>query len=68
MQFHLLKVSQEYVQDEPFLMTYGDGVCDVDINKLIQFHKQQGKIATLTAVKQMQEKGVCSKTHVSSDR
>lgn len=39
-------------------MTYGDGVCDVDINKLIQFHKQQGKIATLTAVKQMQEKGV----------
>ena len=53
-----IKRIQEYVQDEPFLMTYCDGFCDVDINKLIQFHKQQGKIATLTAVKQMQEKGV----------
>ena len=39
-------------------MTYGDGVCDVNINKLLEFHKEHGKIATLTAVKQVQEKGV----------
>ena len=39
-------------------MTYGDGVCDVDINKLLQFHNSHGKIATLTAVKQAQDKGV----------
>ena len=40
------------------MMSYGDGVCDVDINKLVEFHKGHGKIATLTAVKQAQEKGV----------
>ena len=39
-------------------MTYGDGVCDVDINKLLEFHKSHGKQATLTAVKMAQEKGV----------
>ena len=49
---------QEYVGDESFFMTYGDGVCDVDINKLLEFHKFHGKIATLTAVKQTQEKGI----------
>lgn len=53
-----IKRIQKYVVDEPFLMTYGDGVCDVDINKLIEFHKQHGKIATLTAVLQDQSKGV----------
>lgn len=53
-----IKRIQEYVDNEPFLMTYGDGVCDVDINKLVEFHKSHGKIATLTAVKQAQEKGV----------
>ncbi len=41
-------------------MTYGDGVCDVDIEKLVEFHKEHGKIATLTAVTQDQEKGVLS--------
>ena len=49
---------QKYVKNETFLMTYGDGVCDVDINKLIEFHKKEGKIATLTAVLQDQSKGV----------
>ena len=53
-----IKRVQEYVGDEPFLMTYGDGVCDVDINKLIAFHRSHGKTATLTAVKMAQEKGV----------
>lgn len=53
-----IKRIQKYVGDEPFLMTYGDGVCDVDINKLIEFHKSHGKLATLTAVLQDQSKGV----------
>ena len=39
-------------------MTYGDGVCDVEIDKLLDFHKSHGKIATLTAVKMAQDKGV----------
>jgi len=53
-----IKRIQEYVGNEPFFMTYGDGVCDVDINKLLDFHMFHGKIATLTAVKMAQEKGV----------
>ncbi len=53
-----IKRIQEYVGDETFLMTYGDGVCDVDINKLIEFHKENNKIATLTAVLQDQTKGI----------
>lgn len=53
-----VKRIQEYIGNEPFMLTYGDGVCDVDINKLYEFHKSHGRIATLTAVKLDQEKGV----------
>lgn len=53
-----IKRIQKYVGDEPFLMTYGDAVCDVDIAKLVEYHKNNGKIATLTAVIQDQSKGV----------
>ena len=53
-----IKRVQEYVGNETFMMTYGDGVCDVDINKLLEFHRNHGKIATLTAVKMAQEKGI----------
>lgn len=53
-----IKRIRKYVGDEPFLMTYGDGVCDVDIRKLVEFHESHGKIATLTAVMQDQQKGV----------
>lgn len=53
-----IKRIQKYIGMEPFMLTYGDGVCDVDINKLVEFHKSHGKIATLTAVIQKQEKGV----------
>ena len=53
-----IKRIQPYVGNEPFLMTYGDGVCDVEIDKLIEFHKEHGKLATLTAVLQDQSKGV----------
>ena len=53
-----IKRIQKYIGDGPFFMTYGDGVCDVDINKLLEFHQTHGKIATLTAVLQDQSKGV----------
>ncbi len=48
----------EYVKDEPFMLTYGDAVCDVDISELVKFHRSHGKWATLTAVLQSQQKGV----------
>lgn len=53
-----IKRIQPYIGNEPFMMTYGDGVCDVDMKKLLKFHKSHGKIATLTAVMQDQSKGV----------
>ena len=53
-----IKRVQRYIGDEPFMMTYGDGVCDVDIKKLLEYHQQQGKLATLTAVQQDQQKGI----------
>ena len=53
-----IKRIQKYVGNEPFMMTYGDGVCDVNIRELEEFHKSHGKIATLTAVMLEQEKGV----------
>ncbi|MHA7646497.1 glucose-1-phosphate cytidylyltransferase [Nitrosopumilus sp. S4] len=46
-----LKRVQEYVEDETFCFTYGDGVVDVNIENLIQFHNNQKKIATVTAVR-----------------
>ena len=53
-----IKRIQKYVGDEPFMLTYGDGVCDVDINKLVEFHRFHGKLATLTAVMLEQQKGI----------
>ena len=45
-----LKRVKDFIEDEPFCMTYGDGVSNVDISKLIQHHQLSGKLATLTAV------------------
>ena len=53
-----IKRIKPYVGNETFMMTYGDGVCDVNIKELAEFHKSHGKIATLTAVSQKQQKGV----------
>lgn len=53
-----IKRIQKYVNGETFMMTYGDGVCDVNIKELVKFHNNHGKIATLTAVKQDQQKGI----------
>lgn len=53
-----VKRIQKYIGNEPFMLTYGDGVCDIDISKLVEFHRSHGKLATLTAVIQEQQKGV----------
>ena len=53
-----IKRVAKYLGEEPFLMTYGDGVCDVDIRKLLEFHQTHGKLATLTSVIMEQQKGV----------
>lgn len=45
-----LKQVQKYIGDEDFMLTYGDGVADVDIKKLLAFHEEHKKIATVTAV------------------
>lgn len=46
-----IKKIKQYIGSETFLMTYGDGVCDVNIKSLVEFHNQEGKLLTLTAVK-----------------
>lgn len=45
-----IKRVQKYIGNETFCLTYGDGVCDVNISDLISFHKQEGHIATLTGI------------------
>lgn len=44
-----VKRIRSYVGDEPFMLTYGDGVGDVDIKGLVEFHKAHGKLATVTS-------------------
>lgn len=41
---------RKYINNETFMLTYGDGVSDVDIRALVDYHRQSGKLATLTAV------------------
>lgn len=53
-----IKRIKNYIGNEDFLLTYGDGVADVDITKTVEFHKSHGKIATLTAVHVGQRFGV----------
>ena len=53
-----VKRIQKYIGNEPFMLTYGDAVCDVNIEELVKFHKGHGKMATITSVIQKQEKGV----------
>ena len=46
-----LKRLKDFVGDETFMLTYGDGLSDIDINSLVAFHKSHGKLATVTAVR-----------------
>lgn len=45
-----LKRIQKYIGNEQFMLTYGDGVSDVDISRLVEFHNKNKKVATLTAI------------------
>jgi glucose-1-phosphate cytidylyltransferase len=45
-----IKRVQKYVGAEPFMLTYGDGVADIDMNALLEYHRKNKKLATLTAV------------------
>ena len=45
-----VKRMQPYIGNEPFLLTYGDGVANIDIDALVAFHKQHGKMVTVSAV------------------
>lgn len=42
---------RDYIGDEPFMLTYGDGVSNVNIEELLQFHRQQGKIVTISTTR-----------------
>lgn len=53
-----VKRVKEYIGNEPFLLTYGDGVSDIDINQLVQFHKDHGKMVTISAYNAGQRFGV----------
>jgi glucose-1-phosphate cytidylyltransferase len=53
-----VKRIQPYIGDETFMLTYGDGVCDISIQELLDFHRKHGKIATMTAINVGQRFGV----------
>lgn len=53
-----IKRIEPYVKNEPFMLTYGDGVSNVDLYKLLKFHKSHGRIATITTVSIGQLKGI----------
>ena len=58
-----VKRIQKYIRNETFMLTYGDGVSDIDISDLLKFHMGHGKIATLTAANVGQRFGVLDITH-----
>jgi glucose-1-phosphate cytidylyltransferase len=55
-----IKKVQKYVQDEDFMVTYGDGLSDLNITEVVEFHRRHGKIATVTAVNPASTFGVMS--------
>jgi glucose-1-phosphate cytidylyltransferase len=58
----------EYVRDDTFMLTYGDGVADVDIAKLLEFHRAHGKLATITAVQPLGRFGALQIDEDPADR
>lgn len=57
-----VKRVRDYIGDETFLLTYGDGVCDVNIHQLLEFHRAHGKMATMTAIQPEGRFGVLDMT------
>lgn len=59
-----IKRAEKYLKDEPFMLTYGDGVSDINLNELLDFHKSHGKLLTMTAV---QPEGRFGAMHLEED-
>ena len=53
-----VKRIKEYIGDEPFMLTYGDGVSDLNITELLKFHKSHGKLVTISAYNAGQRFGI----------
>jgi len=53
-----VKRVEKYITDERFMVTYGDGVSDVDINKVLAFHLSHGKLATVTTFRPVSRFGI----------
>ena len=53
-----VKQAGKYIDEETFMMTYGDGVSDVNINKLLDFHNSHGRLATMTTVRPISRFGI----------
>ncbi len=53
-----IKRIQPFIEDDTFLLTYGDGLCDVNIGELLKYHQKMGVIATLTGIQKKSQYGV----------
>lgn len=53
-----VKRIQPFIEEDTFLMTYGDGLCDVNIQELLKYHREKGKIATLTGIQNKSQYGI----------
>lgn len=53
-----LRRAAKYIDDDTFMMSYGDGVADVDVRSLVKFHHQHGKLATITAMRPVSRFGM----------
>lgn len=57
--------AKDYINNEPFMLTYGDGVADIELNNLLEFHNAHGKKITMTAV---QPEGRFGSLDIKSDK
>ena len=53
-----IKKAEKYIGNETFMLTYGDGLADINISELLEFHKKQGKIATVTGIYKKSQYGI----------
>jgi glucose-1-phosphate cytidylyltransferase len=58
-----IKRIQKYIGEETFMLTYGDGLSDINLNELLKFHQSHGKLATLTAVQTSGKFGALALDH-----
>ena len=53
-----IKRIKNYIKEDNFFLTYGDGLANIDLKKLLKFHKSHGKIATVTSVQPPSRYGI----------